>query len=213
MATQELNNLFKVASQSAEAGELQAAAQHYERCLEIARASAVFWMPEELARFERSATINLAQVLNKQEQFAKALDRIAEAMGKSPTSVGLAIALAAKGEALCGLGRINEGMEAFDEAIRTQPIVGALNSADSMTRVTSTYLLGQAQRLVDQILTSYIDQLNQSLRAEAYTTYGKIAVKRGNEGIAQEWFDRALAEQPGYADAKLQMQLLRGGAE
>jgi tetratricopeptide (TPR) repeat protein len=134
-------------------------------------------------------------------------------MARSPTPVGLAIALAAKGEALCGLGKINEGMEAFDEAIRTQPIVGALNSADSMTRVTSTYLLGQAQRLVDRVLTKYLDNLNQSLRAEAYTIYGKIAVKRGEEGIAQDWFERALAEQAEHSDAKLQMQLLKRGVQ
>lgn len=80
-----------------------------------------------------------------------------------------------------------------------------------MTRVTSTYLLGQAQRLVDQVLANYSAQFNQSLRAEAYTTYGKIAVRRGRENAAEEWFGRVLAEQPEYADAKLQMQLLRRG--
>ena len=130
MATQELNSLFELASQSAVAGDLQASAQHYERCLEIARYSAVFWIPQELAKFERSAAINLAQVRNKQENLLRQSPESRRLWLKSPTSVGRAIASAAKGEALCGLGKINPGMEAFsDEAIWTQPIIGSLNSA------------------------------------------------------------------------------------
>jgi hypothetical protein len=33
----------------------------------------------------------------------------------------------------CGLGRVDEGRQAFDRAAEFHPVVGRLNSADSMT--------------------------------------------------------------------------------
>lgn len=208
MATQELSTLFRTALQLADQGELDASAEQYEQCLRTAQSSAVFWEPEALASFLRSAAINLAQVLNRQGRFEQALKKLDQAMAHSPTSVGRAIALAARGEALCGIGKIREGAEAFDEAVRAQSVVGSLNAADSMTRITSMDLLEDASRLVTQVLKRFSDQLSPTLRAEAYTIHGKIALREGHKTIAHEWFRKALAEQPDYADAQLHMRAL-----
>jgi len=212
MDVQELNNVFKWASQLAERGDLQASADSYETCLRIVQDSVIPWTPDALSKFVRSTAINLAQVLNKQGKSGQALERIDLAMANSPTPSGRALALSARGEALCGLGRMDEGTKAFEEAIRAQPILGCLNSADSMTRVESTSLLGEAQRLIDLVLSSYREQLDANFRAEAYTINGKIAARRAEFNRAQEWFAKALGELPEYADAKLQMRLLRASA-
>jgi tetratricopeptide (TPR) repeat protein len=148
-------------------------------------------------------------VLNKLGEFAQALERIEMAVANSPTATGWAIALAAQGEALCRLGRLTEGTQAFEAAIRAQPVIGSLNSADSMTRLKSSYFLEEAQRLVNDVLSRYNLQINPSLRAEAYTISGKIAVRRGDLRAAGDWFTQALKEDPGNADADLQVRLLR----
>ena len=209
MNPQEMNNLFSSALHSAERGDFESAEKKYEQCLRVAQHAAPPLAQSDLAKFVRSTAINLAQVLNKLEKFPEALAQIDLATLNSPTPTGWAIALAAKGEALCRLGRIKDGTQAFAEAVRAQPVIGSLNSADSMTRMKSTHFLEEAQRLIDHVLNSYGDQISPSLRAEAYTINGKIAVRRRDLSLAYQWFSRARREVPGYADAELQMQLLR----
>jgi tetratricopeptide (TPR) repeat protein len=208
MDSGKLNALFQRASRLAESGDLDGAAAAYTACLAAADTGVLSPAPELHAQFVRSAAINLAQVLNKQKRFVQALDRIELAMSLSPTPAGRAIALAAQGEALCGIRKSEEGALCFERSAIAHPIIGALTAADSMTRVESGAFLAEAERLAHQVLNTYPTILTPNIRAEAYTIIGKVAVRRNHHGVAREWFGKALSEQPDCADANLQLKLL-----
>jgi tetratricopeptide (TPR) repeat protein len=205
MNRQELMELFNKALQSAERGDLETAARGYEKCLSGTHDSPLAFALDERAQFLRSAAINCAQVLNKLGRYGEASEKIDIALSQSPTRFGMAIALAAKGEAICGLGRIQEGEQLFCEAVGAHPITGALNSADSMTRVRPADLSQKAENLVQSVLRSYDKRLDGADRAEAYTILGKLAVRRNCRMEAREWFTKALAEQPNCKEAKQQL--------
>jgi tetratricopeptide (TPR) repeat protein len=209
MNRHDLIELFSQASRAAEHGDLEAAAMGYENCLSLVRDSPLAFALDELAQFLRSAAINSAQVLNKLGRYGEALNKLDFALSQSPTPTGTAIMLAAKAEAFCGLGNIDDGMCAFREAIRAHPIVGSLNSADSMSRLKRTDLLAYAQELVQSVLDSHGKHLDAKHRAEAYTIFGRIAVRRALRTQAMEWFTKALTEDPEYEDARQQMRELQ----
>ncbi len=194
----DLQSLFNQAAQSAERGQYQEAANSYVAFLDAVQG------PQDV----RSAAFNLAQVFNKLGDFSQALRYVELGLSHSPTEFGRAIALAAKGEALCGLGRTAEGKAAFNDAARAHPIVGRLNSADSMTRLETEEFWRQAEEWVDLVLASFGAQLDEQLRAEAVVITGKIAARRGNLDQARAQFEKALAEYPGFEAAKLQLRLL-----
>jgi tetratricopeptide (TPR) repeat protein len=201
----ELLDLFKQTLQAAERGDLETSAKGYEKCLSDVRDSPLAFALDERAQFIRSAAINCAQVLNKLGRYGEASEKVDFALSQSPTRFGTAIALSAKGEAICGLGRIQEGEQLFRDAIGAHPIIGALNSADSMTRIRSADLSHEAERLVQSVLNSYSQQLDGTHRAEAYTILGKLAVRRNRREEAREWFTKALTEQPNCEEARQQL--------
>jgi tetratricopeptide (TPR) repeat protein len=208
MDENQLMALFNQARRYADAGDLATSVKAYLECLRIAQGQNPPISREGLPQFVRSAAINLTQVLNQQGRFAEALEKVTLASFASPSPAGWARALAAKGEALCGLGRIEEGRAAFEQAVRYQAVVGALNSADSITRLASEDLLPWAETLVRSVLDEHAAELNHTYRAEALTILGKIELRRKRPNSARGWFDKAIREDPQWQDARQHLQSL-----
>jgi tetratricopeptide (TPR) repeat protein len=169
MKSDYLGNLFIRASELAKRGDYGEAAKIYEQVVNDASTPPSGFAPDDADQFLRSTCFNCAQVLNHLREFEKALAFLERGLKLSPTPEGRAIALAAKGEALCGLNRDKEGIAAFEEAVRSHPVVGRLNAADSMTRAESKKLLEIAREWVDEILQSYGSQLEPKSQSEAAT--------------------------------------------
>lgn len=203
-----LQSLFNQAINHAECGEYQEAKLAYEKLLEIIENSRDSLSVTERFQIIRSVTFNLAQVFNKIGDYQKALEAVELGISYSPTNYGLAIAYSAKGEALCGLGQIAEGKKAFDNAVISHPVVGRLNSADSMTRLGGTQFLNLATEWIEVVVNSHTGMLNDDLYAEVWTIRGKIAARVGDYKKAKKYFEEALAVKPNYKDAELQIKLL-----
>ena len=210
----DLQALLNQATRCAECGEYRESARAYRQFLDavIGTQSVV---PADLASVVRSVAFNLAQVLNKSGEYAAALESVDLGLGCSPTALGQAIAYAAKGEALCGLGRQAQGDAAFDRSVGAHPIVGRLNSADSMARLGTEAMLRRAEEFVDAVETSFGHQLNPGLRAEVLTVRGKVAAGRGDAAGARALFERVLSEfsdaEAECADARVQLERLPAG--
>jgi tetratricopeptide (TPR) repeat protein len=158
-----LQTLFKNGQHFAERGQYQEAAAAYETFLKHVTDP----------QLVRSAAFNLAQVRNQLRDYKEALRLADLGLSLAPSDFGRAIAMAARGEALCGLNRPVEGRAAFAQAVQAHPIVGRLNSADSIAE-----LLSMAEDLVTYITYSFGKQLQGNSRAEALTILGKIAAAR-----------------------------------
>ena len=223
---------------SAERGDYATAAQEYETVLKAMLINCAGLSSEELAKTVRSIAFNLAQVLNKLSRYQEALKNVEFGLAQAPTAYGIAIALAAKGEALYGLQRSVDGKKMFEEAARAHPIVGRLNSADSMVRLDLPELLALADEYVNTVVTVFGGQLNDSLRAEVESIRGRIAAKRklpqssseceaarnmaceaikrakipGQLGEASRLMEEALIKDPALcAEYEYQLQLWRKG--
>lgn len=209
----DLHSLFNRAQRLVERGEYRHAAQAYETFLGSVQGSQSLLSPSEQQLVIRPAASNLAQALNRLGDYQKALKFVDLGLSHSPTNLGRAIALAARGEALCGIGRIPEGKAVFEEAAKAHPVVGRLNAADSMTRLKSMEFLQLSEAWVDLVVSSYSDMLDDDLWAEIGTIRGKIAAQRGYYDKARENFKAVLVKHPKYEDAKLQLRLLRKSAK
>jgi len=163
------------AVQLAENGQYHEAAEIYQSLLDFAQSPAGGGGSPQLVR---SIAFNLAQVLNKSGNYQKALELTELGLSLSPSNVGRAIGQAARGEALCGLGRIEEAKAAFQEAASAHPIIGRLNSADSMSRVGGDDLCDLAEQWVTTVVGSYGNHLNDQLRAEVDAILSQVREKR-----------------------------------
>jgi tetratricopeptide (TPR) repeat protein len=171
----DLQSLFNKATRHAEHGENHEAAKAYEAFLESVQGPRSVVPAAQRPQLVRSAAFNLAQILNKLKDYQRALTMVELGLSCSPTEVGRAIALAAKGEALCGLKRDTEGQAAFAEAVRAHPVIGRLNAADSMTRLGSPAYVQLAAEWVHTVLSSFGHMLDDGLRAEAHAIRREIA--------------------------------------
>jgi prepilin peptidase CpaA len=212
--TDDLGVVFASASTLAAQGEYEKAATEYERFLRGVVESRQAWDHKDVDSAVRSASFNLAQVCNHLSRFREALEQANHGLLRSPSQIGRAIGLAAKGEALCGLGQMDEGRVAFDQAVQTHPIIGRLNVADSMTRVSTANLLDDAASLlldVEHLLMKDACQSNKpranNHMAELYTIRGKICVRRGQLSEAKKLFEQALQIDGSYEDARLQIRM------
>ena len=172
MRIEQLHDLFNEAQQAATLGRYTPAAIAYGRAASAVESGSLDTALGDRSQVLRSIRFNLAQVLNHLGQYQLALTSADAGLDLAPTPLGRAIGLAAKGEALCGLGRCNDGIDAFAEAVAAHPIVGRLNSADSMTRVYAKDLLPTASRLVDEVED---EQLSAEQREEVRTIRRAIA--------------------------------------
>ena len=204
----DIQSQFREASQLALRGDYREAANIYELLVTTMRSAGSPVQASDLQQLLRSACFNLAQVLNRLGEFKKALEYAQEGLGLAPTEVGRAIALSAKGEALYGLGRIDEATVAFREASLAHPITGRLNSADSMARLGSRQLLVIAEQWVEDVVKSFADRLRPQLWCEVETIRGRIAAHHGDYETAKLHFEGALRADPTSADAKVQLSLL-----
>jgi tetratricopeptide (TPR) repeat protein len=178
----DLQALFDKAFQHAERGENQEAARVYEAFLDAVQGPRSGVSPAQRPQLIRSAAFNLAQVLNKLKDYQKALAMVDLGLSHSPSEYGRAIALAARGEALCGLQRDTEGMMAFKEAMRAHPVVGRLNAADAMTRLGSTAYLQLADEWVNTVLSTLGHLLDDRLYDEAHGIRREIVRLRAQAG-------------------------------
>jgi tetratricopeptide (TPR) repeat protein len=204
----DLQALFDRGMQSADRGQYQEAIAAYEHFIDAVNNPASGVPASQRPQLIRSAAFNLAQVLNKAQRYDRALTVVDLGLAASPTDFGRAIALSAKGEALCGLGRVDEGRQAFDQAAEFHPVVGRLNSADSMTRLDDPEFWDLAEKQAQSVITSYQHMLDKDLRAEAQTVLGKVAARRGDMPKAREHFEAALRNHPDFTDARLQIRIL-----
>lgn len=163
----DLQSLFDAALAAAARGDHRLAAQAYEQFLDGVQGPGSPVSPAERPQLVRSAAFNLAQVLNKSGEYDQALSWIEKGLAMSPTAVGRAIALAAKGEALYGLKRIEDGRAALDEAVDAHPVIGRLNAADTAARVGPNGVLRIARKWIDAVLTTFASSLDAALREEA----------------------------------------------
>lgn len=204
-----LQSLFDAASSAANRGQYADAADLYIQFLKQVQDPHYGASQEIVSQSVRSAAFNLAQVLNKSSRYAEALHQVQVGLRHSPSAVGIAIAMAAKGEALVQLGNATEGRSAFSEAVAAHPIIGALNAADSMTRLDDTDWLLTAEAYLSQVREKYWGALDDELKAEFRTVQGKIEVRRGEleegrrrlQDVVAEHSDRA-------ADARHELQLM-----
>jgi tetratricopeptide (TPR) repeat protein len=203
-----IQSQFWEASQLANRGDYRESAKIYELLATTMRSPGSPIQPSDLQRLLRSVCFNLAQVLNKMGEYKKALDYVQEGLNLEPTDVGRAIALSARGEALYGIGRIEEATLAFREASLAHPIVGRLNSADSMARLGSSQLLVLAEQWVEHVVKSFARNLSPQLWSEVDTIRGRIAAYHGDYPTAKLYFESALRADPASSDAKLQLSLL-----
>jgi tetratricopeptide (TPR) repeat protein len=200
--------LFQEAAQFADRGDYEESAEAYERVAVALRAPGSSEESAEVAQLLRSTCFNLAQVLNKRGEFQKALTYVEEGLNLSPTDLGRAIGQSAKGEALYGLGQVEKALTAFRDAVLAHPIVGPLNSADSMTRLASDECLGLAEEWVELVVKSFGSELKPQSWAVVDTIRGRIAAHQGDYATARAQFESALRADPDCSDAKLQLRLL-----
>ena len=144
-----LQSLIDPAQRAAERGDDQRAASLYEAALDALLTNESRLDPKEQSSAVRSVAFNLAQVLNRLRRYRDALESVEVGMARNPSSVGRAIGLAAKGEALCGLKQLREGLAMFHEAVLAHPITGRLNSAESMLRIGDPGLLDLAAQWIE----------------------------------------------------------------
>jgi len=204
LTIQQLQELFDSASQAAQGGDDSEAVRQYQVALTSVQNSRTQLPAESRAQIIRSVAFNLAQSLNKLGRFAEALEHIELGMEHHPTAVGMAIALAARGEALCGLQRLEDGQRAFEEAAQAHPIIGRLNSAEAMVRLGMPALVFIAEQWVNRVVSTCGSQLNDSLRAEVHRireqiSHHKNAVQPIVSDNAIELIEKArlLAKTPG----------------
>lgn len=200
--------LFNEATQAMGCGEYADAIQMYERLLHTIPELPSEMPPAQLNHNAWSVAFNFAQTLCKTGEFCRSLQWVEDGLQRNPDPFDRAVALAVRGEALCGIGREKEGLVAFKESVLADPVVGRLNSADAMTRVGSAGLLnlalqwtGEAERVLSQ-------RMNIHYFCEICAIRGKVAMRRGDFDAAREQFERALSEHPGYDDIKLHLRLL-----
>jgi hypothetical protein len=103
---------------------------------------------------------------------------------------------------------VAEGLNAFQEAVRAHPIVGRLNAADSMTRLDSDEHLSRSEQWLEDVENSFARQLTTQWKCEVLTIRGKIATRRRDYIAAREQYEGALRLDPGYQDARFQLQAL-----
>jgi hypothetical protein len=103
-------------------------------------------------------------------------------------------------------------MQAFDLATAAHPVVGRLNSADSLSRLPSSHHWDAAEQRVAVVVTSFASQLNDDLRAEADTIRGKVAARRGDVSGARKIWEGVVARYPQHADARLQLSRWKAGS-
>jgi len=202
----DLQKLFDDASAAAGRGEHAEAARLYEACLANAPTGHPPISGEVLRSYYRSAAFNLAQSLLRIGNFVRALEVVELGMHSGPTAIGRAIALAAKGEALCGLGRIGEGKAAFDEAAASHPMIGPMNAADSMSRIASNELLSVARRWSESLMRS--QRLDKRRMADVNTTLARVARRQGNINAALQLAATALTLDPSNHDAQLEQNAM-----
>ena len=182
-----LQEIINSAVEAAERGDAKYAAHFYQTALDALLANEQHLNPAEQDRAIRSIAFNLAQVLNRLRRFDEAIQRIEIGMMRNPTSLGRAIAFAAKGEALCGLRRHQEGMVSFHHAVDANPITGRLNSAESMLRLGTPDLAKVAEAWVDKVVATFGGQLDASQRGEVAILQKQIReAKKRNGSIATE---------------------------
>jgi len=174
----DINGRINSAVTAAESGDNTRAARDYEIAFHALMKSSAGMDRADHATAVRSISFNLAQVLNKLGKHKDALNYVNEGLKHTPTSLGLAIAYAAKGEALCGLGRKAEGLQLFSDAAGAHPVVGHINSAESMARLGSDELNSLAEQWISNVETMYGGRINESQRAEIKAIRKQISANK-----------------------------------
>lgn len=203
-----IQDIFQSAVDFAASGDDRRAAEAYRQFLDEVDDLRLRLPESERQSLRRAATFNLGQTLNRLEDYEQARKLITTELLDGATPFGRAVALAVRGEALCGLGQMREGKAAFLQAAQAHTIAGRLNSAEAMARLGGDELLAIADGWVELVAGTFGDQLTPQFRAEIETIKGKIAMRRGESSVARRHFEQALRIAPGDSEAKLQLSRL-----
>lgn len=190
------------------------AAQLYEAILATLLSPSTTPEPaDEKAPLVAMVTLALGEVYARQSQFDAGLRMAEMALCYHPTPAQRVCAFVLKGEALCGLGKTAEGIQAFTAAAEQEAVGGRLAAARVMVRlVVSAPIFGrppeQREQLLqcaetwgDKLISDHTQNPTSQDRAEAWTILGLMAQARGHPAQAIEYSKAALTAAPGYAEA------------
>jgi tetratricopeptide (TPR) repeat protein len=170
-------------------------------------------LPDDKAILVVMVTLALAEIYTRQSQFDPALRMVEMALCYNPTPAQRVAAFVLKGEALCGMGKTEAGVQAFTAAAEQAPVGGRLAAARVMARLvaatpTPGQAPGQRERLQecaeiwsDILVSDDYQKATPEERAEAWTILGLMAQAKGNRPQALDYFKAALSAAPGYAEA------------
>ncbi|MGD0815312.1 MAG: hypothetical protein ABSA83_17075 [Verrucomicrobiota bacterium] len=174
------------AAAAVERGDYDLAAKSFRAALDTLLGNQSGLSLSEQAKWVRPIAFDCAQALNKLSRYREALECIALGLEQNPTPFGNAIALAAKGEALCGLKEMAGGLKCFEEAARAHPIVGRLNSAESMLRIGTPELEITATIWVETVASDFDGQLDAERRAEVVALRKQIEARKNKGGSTKD---------------------------
>ncbi len=203
------------------AGRSVEAAQLYEAILAALLATEPHSAPtDEKSKLIVTVTLAVGEIYAGQGQFDSALRMAEMALCYNPSPVQRTGAFVLKGQAYCGIGNTEGGIQAFTTAAQQEPVGGRLAAVRMMARLvalapTAGQPQGQRERLQqcaetwsEILLSDPGKKTTAQERAEAWTILGMMSNARRNRLQAIDYFKAALSAAPGYAEAARQLEEL-----
>ena len=161
-----------------EAGEYSGAAHEYDDLIAYLEKERLENPSPDLDKEVRSMALNYAVFLNRHlRDYQKALAQADLGMRCSPTPYGVSVGTAARGEALMGMGEIEQASTAFATAVEAHPINAAINSAECLVRVGDARQMEMAASLLQQVEDRYANQLTDTWRSEIEVIRRGISIR------------------------------------
>ncbi|MBX3249736.1 MAG: tetratricopeptide repeat protein [Myxococcales bacterium] len=145
---------------------------------------------------------------DRQRDAIPVLEKIIESFG-TRRSKELASYHHRLGQALDGLGETEKALAAFDAAFRIDLTnIDVLRDLGRLTLRTGD--LARAQKTFRALLLQKLDDGAGITKADVYFHLGEISAKEGDAKKAISMLERAVAEQPGHAEATALLNSLKG---
>jgi hypothetical protein len=155
--------MWELLNRTEQAGDYTETARLYDQLLSILVRAKQSGQAAEANPSLRALAFNYAHFLNKHyRDYPKALQAVELGMGCEPTPFGVSVAMAAKGEALWGLGRKEEAMRAFQAGNDAHSVNGRIETAYCMVRLDDPALYSIASQWVESAVRDYGAKLNEN---------------------------------------------------